>query len=285
MPSVAIISKPNKPELKEVLSGIIEWLQAHKYEVVLDPDSASYISGHKQATREKLCEHRPEFAVVLGGDGTLLAAARAVAHSGIPLLAVNLGSLGFLTEVSLAELYSHLRSITDRCCQIEERSMLHCRLIRNGRVHDEYEALNDLVLKGTAARLADFELSVNGRRVTEYKADAVIVATPTGSTAYSLAAGGPILVPSVKAFLITPVSPHALTHRPLVVEESSKISVVASLGPEEGFLSIDGQVSVPIRTGDCVECELAEYRVKLMREKNGQKFFDVLRTKLHWGER
>src|SRR5579859_5238265 len=108
MPSVAIISKPNKPELKEVLSGIIEWLQAHKYEVVLDPDSASYISGHKQATREKLCEHRPEFAVVLGGDGTLLAAARAVAHSGIPLLAVNLGSLGFLTEVSLAELYSHL---------------------------------------------------------------------------------------------------------------------------------------------------------------------------------
>jgi NAD+ kinase len=285
MPKVAIVSKPNKPELREVLSGVIHWLKTHGYSVVLDQCSSSYIDGSEHASREKLYEHHPEFAIVLGGDGTLLAAARALAHARVPLLAVNLGSLGFLTEVSLAELYTHLRSIADRCCQIDERAMLHCRLVRNGAVRDEYEALNDLVVKATAARLADFELSVNGRRVTEYKADAVIVATPTGSTAYSLAAGGPILVPSVQAFLITPVSPHALTHRPLVVEESSKISITVSVGPEDGFLSIDGQVSVPIENGDCIECELANYRVRLMREKNGQKFFDVLRTKLHWGER
>jgi NAD+ kinase len=285
MPTAAIISKPNKPELQEVLCGVINWLQEHGYDVVLDPDSASYVSGCRQAPREHLHGERPEFAVVLGGDGTLLAAARAFASARVPLLAVNLGSLGFLTEVSLPELYVHLRSITEHCCIIDERAMLHCRLIRNDKVEFDHDALNDVVMKATAARLADFKLSINGQRVTEYKSDALIVATPTGSTAYSLAAGGPILVPSVKVLLITPVSPHALTHRPLVVEESSKISVVVAVGPEEGYLSIDGQVSIPIKTGDRVECELAGYRVRLMRERDGSKFFDVLRTKLHWGER
>lgn len=285
MPTVAIISKPNKPELKEVLSGVIDWLQGQGYEVVLDPDSAVYLSGYQQAPREELYTHKPEFAVVLGGDGTLLAAARALAHAGVPLLAVNLGSLGFLTEVGLSELYLHLRSITEHCCAIDERSMLHCRLVRNGKVQHEREALNDVVTKATAARLADFELSINDLHVTDYKADALIVATPTGSTAYSLAAGGPILAPGVRALVITPVSPHALTHRPLVVEESSRIAVTISVGQEEGFLTIDGQVSVPVQNGDRVECELAKYRVKLMREKDGQKFFDVLRSKLHWGER
>ncbi|HEX4664105.1 MAG TPA: NAD(+)/NADH kinase [Terriglobales bacterium] len=285
MPTVAIISKPNKPELKEVISGVVSWLERHGYEVVVDPDSKTYASHCKQCPREQLHTHNPEFAVVLGGDGTLLAAARGLAHAGVPILAVNLGSLGFLTEVSLSELYEHLASITQRCCVVEERSMLHCRLIRNGRVQHEDEALNDVVMKATAARLADFELSIDGQRVTDYKADALIIATPTGSTAYSLAAGGPILVPGVKALLITPVSPHALTHRPLVVEEHSRIAVTIAVGQEEGFLTMDGQVSVPIESGDRVECGLAKYRVKLMREKDGQKFFDVLRTKLHWGER
>ena len=285
MPTVAIVSKPNKPELSEVLSGVIGWLENHGYQVILDPCSASYIDGHKPVSRDDLHAHKPEFAIVLGGDGTLLAAARAVAHAGIPLLAVNLGSLGFLTEVSLSELYVHLRSVTDRCCVIDERSMLHCRLTRGGRVLHELDALNDVVLKATAARLADFELSIDCCRVAEYKADALIIATSTGSTAYSLAAGGPILVPSVKAFVITPVSPHALTHRPLVVEDSSKISIRVAVGQEEAFLATDGQVSVPIQSGDLIDCELAQHRVKLMRAKNGQKFFDVLRSKLHWGER
>jgi NAD+ kinase len=285
MPTVAIISKPNKPELAEVVGGVIEWLHRRHYEIVLDRESAEYIDPSRATPREQLAAHKPEFAVVLGGDGTLLAASRALAHAGVPLLAVNLGSLGFLTEVSLEELYTQLRSITERCCMVDERSMLHCRLVRGAKVMHENEALNDVVLKGTAARLADFELSIDGHRVTDYKADALIIATPTGSTAYSLAAGGPILVPSVKAFLITPVSPHALTHRPLVIEESSKISITVSVGQEQGFLAMDGQVSIPIESGDCIECQLAECRVKLMRERNGQKFFDVLRSKLHWGER
>jgi NAD+ kinase len=285
MPTAAIITKPNKPELKDVLSGVIRWLEQHGYDVVIDPASGTYVSGYKQTERQQLHVFKPEFAVVLGGDGTLLAAARALAHAGIPLLAVNLGSLGFLTEVSLAELYTHLESITKQCCIIEERSMLHARIVRDGKVLYDHEALNDVVMKSTAARLADFELSINGYRVADYKADALILATPTGSTAYSLAAGGPILAPGVRAFVITPVSPHALTHRPLVVEDSSKMEVTITIGFEGAFLTVDGQVSVPIQSGDRVQGELSKFRVKLMRERNGQKFFDVLRTKLHWGER
>ena len=285
MPTAAIISKPNKPELKELICGVVDWLEGHGYQVVLDPESAIHVSGCQCAPRERLEGYKLDFAVVLGGDGTLLAAARALALAAVPLLAVNLGSLGFLTEISLSEMYAHLESITQQCCVVDERSMLHCRLIRGTTIVHENEALNDVVMKATAARLADFELSINGYRVTDYKADALIVATPTGSTAYSLAAGGPILAPGVKALVITPVSPHSLTHRPIVVEESSSIAVTISVGQEDGFLTMDGQVSIPIQNGDRVELELAQHRVKLMRQQNGQKFFDVLRRKLHWGER
>ena len=163
--------------------------------------------------------------------------------------------------------------------------MLHSRVVRNGNIVQQHEALNDVVMKATAARLADFELSINGCRVADYKADALILATPTGSTAYSLAAGGPILAPGVKAFVITPVSPHALTHRPLVVEDSCKIEVRVAIDTEGAALTVDGQVSAPLQSGDLVQCELSESRVKLMRAENGHKFFDVLRSKLHWGER
>jgi NAD+ kinase len=285
MPLAAIVSKPNKPELKKVLSGVLEWLGSNGYDVVVDEISGSYIPGLKVRKREQLASEHPEFVIVLGGDGTLLSAARAVVHARIPLLAVNLGSLGFLTEVSLPELYENLRSIVDHCCNIDERSMLHCRLLRDDIVLSEHEALNDVVLKGTAPRLVEFEVKINGHHVADYMADALIVATPTGSTAYSLAAGGPILAPNVKAFVITPVSPHALTHRPLVVEESSRITVKITVGNEEATLALDGQVNLPLRSGDRVECGLAKDRVKLMRVSDGYKFFDILRTKLHWGER
>lgn len=285
MPTAAIISKPNKPELAEVLTGVVEWLRRHKYEIVIDDESAGYVSGERQVAREELAAQKPDFVIVMGGDGTLLAAVRAVAHAGIPLLAVNLGSLGFLTEVSLSELYEHLRSIADRCCVIDERAMLHCALWRNGKIAGEYDALNDVVLRSTAARLADFDLSIDSHHVADYKADALIIATATGSTAYSLAAGGPILVPSVSAFVITPVSPHALTHRPLVVEESSRIVVTVVMGQEEASLAMDGQVSIPLTGGDRVECRLAKDRVKLVRTSNRYKFFEILRNKLHWGAR
>ncbi len=285
MPLTAIVSKPNKPELKEVLSGVVAWLRSNGFDIVVDEVSSSYLPGLKTRRREELASEKPDFVVVLGGDGTLLSAARVVAHAGIPLLAVNLGSLGFLTEVSLPELYENLRSIVDRCCNIDERSMLQCRLLRDDAVLSEDEALNDVVLKGTAPRLVEFDVTINGHHMANYMADALIVSTPTGSTAYSLAAGGPILAPNVKGFVITPVSPHALTHRPLVVEDSAQIAVKVSLGSEEATLALDGQVNLPLKNGDRVECGLAPDRVKLMRVSDGYKFFDILRTKLHWGER
>ena len=283
--SAAIISKPTKPELSRIAPEVAEWLRAHGYKVFIDPETAAYIPGSTNIVeREKLAEVAPEFVVVLGGDGTLLSAARAVACAGVPVLGINLGSLGFLTEVPLSELYSTLEAIEQGHCSVEARSMLHCRLERRGQVIAEHRALNDVVVnKSAIARLANFDLFIDKVFVSNYKADGLIVSTPTGSTAYSLAAGGPILTPSVEAFVITPVSPHALTHRTLVVRDTSEIVIENKSGQEEAFLSIDGQIGMPVLEGDLVHCWKSEYRVKLLRMR--KTFFDVLRTKLKWGQR
>ncbi|PYX87662.1 MAG: NAD(+) kinase, partial [Acidobacteria bacterium] len=223
--------------------------------------------------------------IVLGGDGTLLAAARAVAHAQIPILAVNLGSLGFLTEVALGELYPTLEAVHENRCGTERRAMLHCQLVRAGKCVAEYSALNDVVAgKGTIARMADFDLFLNGVLICNYKADGLILATPTGSTAYSLASGGPILVPNVDAFVITPVSPHSLTNRPLVVHDSAQFEIRVKTTPEESYLTVDGQVGTPLCAGDRVICKKSSDHVILLRLKD-RNFFDVLRTKLKWGER
>lgn len=284
--SAAIISKPAKPELSRIAPEVSDWLRSHRYEVFIDSETAVYMPGgsSRVVKREKLPELSPEFVVVLGGDGTLLSAARAVATAGIPVLGVNLGSLGFLTEVPLSELYPTLEAIEQGRCSVESRSMVHCRLERKGQLIAEHRALNDVVVnKSAIARLANFDLSIDQVFVSNYKADGLIVSTPTGSTAYSLAAGGPILVPSVEAFVITPVSPHALTHRALVVRDSSEIVIENKSGEEEAFLSIDGQIGMPVRDGDLVRCCKSEHRVKLLRMR--KTFFEVLRTKLKWGQR
>ena len=221
---------------------------------------------------------------MLGGDGTLLSAARAVAHEGVPILAVNLGSLGFLTEVPLSEMYSTLEAVDAGNCPSEERAVLDCSLIRDGECLAHHFALNDAVVnKSAIARLVDFDLLIDGVFVFNCKADGVIIATPTGSTAYSLAAGGPVLMPSVTSFVVTPVCPHSLTHRPLVVTDKATIELRVETGGEEAFLSIDGQVGVPVKQGDRVLCHRASHTVKLLRMK--KTFFDVLRNKLKWGQR
>jgi NAD+ kinase len=197
---------------------------------------------------------------------------------------VNLGSLGFLTEVPLDQLYATLEAVEQKRCRTESRAMLHCELERGGQCMAEYHALNDVVVnKGAIARLADFDLYIDNDYVSNYKADGLIVATPTGSTAYSLAAGGPILMPAVNAFLVTPVSPHALTHRPLVVRDSAEISIVVKRAEEQAFLSVDGQVGMPLMDGDRVRCRQSAHKVELLRTQ--RTFFEVLRTKLKWGQR
>ena len=223
------------------------------------------------------------FVVVLGGDGTLLSAARAVAKAGIPVLGVNLGSLGFLTEVPLDDLYSTLESIEKNCCNVEVRSMVNCEVSRKDSRIAQFDALNDVVVgKGTISRLNHCDVYIDHIFVSSYQADSLIVSTPTGSTAYSLAAGGPILMPSVEAFVVTPVSAHSLTHRPLVVRETAEIEIIVKTD-EEAYLSIDGQVGMPLLDGDQVRCRKSQHQVKLLHIQG--TFFDVLRAKLKWGQR
>jgi NAD+ kinase len=282
--TAAIVSKPEKPELASVVPELASWLLAHQYEVVVDPETAAYVNGVTVLPRSEMVSRSPNFVVVLGGDGTLLAAARAVAKACVPILGVNLGSLGFLTEVPLEQLYSTLSAIDEGHCQCESRSMVHCEVMRANACVATYDSLNDVVVgKSTIARLNHCDVYVDEVFVSSYKADSLIVSTPTGSTAYSLAAGGPILMPSVAAFVITPVSAHALTHRPLVVRDTSVIEIVVKTGEEEAYLSVDGQVGMPMYDGDRVLCRKSDYCVQLLRLQ--KTFFDVLRTKLKWGQR
>ncbi len=284
MKSAAIISKPAKPELAGILPEILTWFRQRDYKVYLDEETAQYIDGEEVVKRKQLGTKHPDFALVLGGDGTLLSAARALAHEDVPILAVNLGSLGFLTEVPLSEMFATMEAVDACRCPIEERSVLDATVFRGNEQLAHHFALNDVVVnKNAISRLVDFDLLIDGAFVLHYKADGVIIATPTGSTAYSLAAGGPVLMPSVASFVVTPVCPHALTHRPLVVNDQAQIELHVETGAEEAFLSIDGQVGMPLKQGDRVHCHKAAHTVKLMRVR--RTFFDVLRNKLKWGQR
>src|SRR3954471_22694049 len=285
MKTVAIISKPGRPPLAEGATRLVKWLGANDYSVIADAETCAVVPGLECVPRESMAARKPKFVVVLGGDGTMLAAARAVAQAGIPILGVNLGSLGFMTEVRLEELETTLEALAHEKCVLDARAMLHCQLVRGGKRVETYEALNDIVVnKAALARMVDFDVYVNQQFVSNYKADGVIVATPTGSTAYSLAAGGPILTPSVDAFVITPVSPHALTNRPLVVPDRSEIVIDVKQPQEEAYLTVDGQEGGPLRQGDRIVCRKSEHTVQLLHLPQ-RSFFDVLRTKLKWGER
>jgi NAD+ kinase len=287
MPLAAIISKPQKTELETVLPELRAWLGERGWESVLDVESAAYLAGVEGVVRAELPEHKPDLAVVLGGDGTLLAAARAFARTTTPLLSVNLGSLGFLTEVPLSDLYATLQAWCEGTAAVELRSMMRAELFCAGRgaVTRRWDALNDVVVaKGTIARMADFTVTIDGALVATFRADGVILSTPTGSTAYNLAADGPIVMPSVNCMVVTPICPHLLTIRPIVVPGELGISVRVVGVPNETYLTVDGQEAVPMHVGDEVRCCRSEYSVRLLRLRpNG--LFNVLRSKLKWGER
>jgi NAD+ kinase len=285
MKRAAIIAKQGKPELAKVVSAVAGWLIDHGYSIVADSITREFCPQCEPAEREELVLKKPDFVIVLGGDGTLLSTARNVARAGIPILGVNLGSLGFLTEVKQEEILQALAAIDGGRCDVSERCMLHCQLRRGGECIASYEALNDVVVNQSAlARITDFDVRVNGAFVANYKADGLIVSTPTGSTAYSLAAGGPILFPSIPGFVITPVAPHALTNRPLVVPDTALIEVAMRVTRESAYLTVDGQQGMPLADGDVVQCKKSQFTVKLMKLAE-RSFFDVLRTKLKWGER
>jgi NAD+ kinase len=229
--------------------------------------------------------YAPGLVIVLGGDGTLLAVARIFAATGTPILSVNLGYLGFLTEVRLAELYATLDGWCNDCYQIDERAMLHAELWRGAAEYSSFEALNDVVVsKGDIARMGEFAVELDGKTVAVFRADGVIVSTPTGSTAYTLAANGPILTPDVDAMVVTPICPHLLTLRPIVVRGDASLNVRIVGVPNTALLTVDGQQAVELLRGDEVRCRRSLHTVKLVRLSEGS-FFEALRSKLSWGER
>ena len=228
MTRVAIVSKPRKEGLTGLLEDLIGWLRKHGYEPLLDHERGKYTTAAPSVDRDELPSFSPELVIVLGGDGTLLSVARIFASKSTPILSVNLGFLGFLTEVRLADLFATLESWCTGCHNLDERAMLHSELWRAGTLHSSYEALNEIVVsKGDIARMGEFAVELDGKKVARFRADGVIVSTPTGSTAYTLAANGPILTPDVDAMVVTPICPHLLTLRPIVVRGDASLTVRA----------------------------------------------------------
>ncbi len=282
---VAIVSKPQKEELVRLLPELIDWLRQRGYEPLLDEESGKYTSAARVVERAELPNQQPALVIVLGGDGTLLAAARIFAATGTPILSVNLGYLGFLTEVRLADLYATLDGWCKDCFEVDQRAMLHAELWREGELKSSHEALNDVVVsKGDIARMGEFGVDLDGKTVAEFRADGVIVSTPTGSTAYTLAANGPILTPDVDALVVTPICPHLLTLRPIVVRGDALLNVRLVGIPTAALLTVDGQQAVQLLRGDEVHCRRSEFTVKLVRLSESS-FFEALRSKLSWGER
>ncbi|MGD0498620.1 MAG: NAD(+)/NADH kinase [Bryobacteraceae bacterium] len=281
--AVGIISKPGAEPAGAIAPKLVAWLSARGLRVRMDRETAFYCRA-AGLPREEVPEGC-DLVVVLGGDGTLLSAARAIGKREIPLFAVNLGGLGFLTAITVDELYPELERAFRGEHRIANRKLLNVEVARGGQAAAAFEALNDAVLaKSALARMIDLDAHVDGQFVCAYKADGLIVSTPTGSTAYSLSAGGPIIFPSVPAICLTPICPHMLTNRPVLVPETSVIRVVSRSPDDSVYLTIDGQVGVPIRKDDEVVCRSSNYSLRLVRPPR-MKFFDVLRAKLKWGER
>lgn len=282
MQKIGIIPKRQDSRVRDVVGEVIPWLQSRDVEVYLDQDSSVQCPAetHRVAPGEMI--GRVDVILVLGGDGTLLHAARIVGAAGIPILGVNLGSLGFLTEVKLEEMYSALEGLVSGHYQLEERGLLNVEVVREGRTEAQYLALNDAVInRGALARIIDLEVSVNTQPVLFTRADGLIISTPTGSTAYSLAAGGPILYPTLEAFIIAPICPHTLTNRPVVIPDRDEVEVCLQRGTDV-MLTVDGQVGMPLQQQDRLKVSRAQSTMKLVLPF-GSTFFKLLREKLRWG--
>jgi NAD+ kinase len=282
--TIGLISKPHVERAAEIVRGLIDWLVSRGVELRLDEVTAAYVARTDGLPRSVVPDGC-DFIVVLGGDGTLLSAARAAGGRDVPLFAVNLGGLGFLTTIPIGEIYPELERALAGELRSAKRRMLHCDLVRGGQTVSAYEALNDVVLhKASIARMIDLEAHVDAQFVCIYKGDGLVVGTPTGSTAYSLSAGGPIVFPSVACLSLTPICPHMLTNRPVIVPDSSVIRIRNRGGDGETYLTVDGQVGEPLHCDDVVICKSSSHSIRLIRPPK-LMFFDVLREKLRWGER
>jgi NAD+ kinase len=282
---IGVVAKPGAPEARDVILKLLEWLAARGLTAVLEKETAGLVSSATVASVGKPeLPAQVDLVVVLGGDGTLLSMARAVGDLGVPLLGVNLGGLGFLTATTLDEMFPALTAVLDGRMVVDERMMLSARVVRNGQRLCEYVALNDVVItKSAMSRIIEFAVSVEGQHATSYRADGLIISTPTGSTAYSLSAGGPILFPTMDAIVLTPICSHTLTNRPIVLPGMHRVEVTLP-ADQDVMATVDGQIGVNLKELDTVEVVKAAARIRLVRFPQ-KGFFSVLRTKLKWGER
>ncbi|MBN2054812.1 NAD(+)/NADH kinase [bacterium] len=282
---IGIIAKPHVTHARRTVAELLVWLRGHEFDTIMDEATAALVDNGASCSRDEIIE-RVDMIIVLGGDGTLLSVARRSHQRQIPLLAVNLGGLGFLTAITLKELYPALEAICAGAYTVSRRMLLEMSIIRSGKVIATNCALNDVVInKAALARIIDLETYVDEKLMTVYKADGLIIATPTGSTAYALSAGGPILEPTMAALILAPICPHTLTQRPLVVSDAVTVDVILkSRYREEVTVTLDGQVGHSLQYADVVTVKKARLTVPLIQYPT-QNFFHVLRTKLKWGTR
>jgi NAD+ kinase len=283
--AAGIICKPIPEMASAVVPPLRKWLHDRKIGVFIDEQTQAVVGANGPALpREELVD-KVDLLIVLGGDGTLLAVARALAGRSVPILAVNLGGLGFLSSVTLDELYPVLETILAGEHLTSERMMLEAEIIHSNKPAERLTALNDAVAnKAALARMLDLDVHVDQHHVGRYRADGLIIATPTGSTAYSLAAGGPIIHPDIDAFVITPICPHMLTNRPLVIPDTARVEVRFPATGEPVFLTIDGQIGFQLQPQDRVVITKASTKVQVIRPPR-KTYYEILRSKLRWGER
>jgi NAD+ kinase len=286
MNRIGIIAKKNKPEAVAIARHLVEWLQPKKIQVYIEEEIGELLSPTlwKPIQREAIPTD-VEMIIVLGGDGTLLSVARQVWNKNIPILGVNLGGLGFLTEITLDELYPVLEKVLQNEFEINERDVLNAEVIRRGERIAEFIVLNDAVInKGALARIIDLETTIDGEYLSTFRSDGLIISTPTGSTAYNLSAGGPIVFPSLHTIIITPICPHTLTIRPIIIPDHVRIRALLKSRNEEVTLTLDGQQGFTLEFEDVVEVRKAEGRILLIKSPY-RRYFELLREKLKWGER
>ncbi len=278
--TIGILTKPSAPNMRQHVAQVQDWLRIHQKNVLLDSNDMPPSPSCPE--RQRIAKHA-DLLIVLGGDGTMLSGARLVEERGIPILGVNMGGLGFLTEIIFDDLPKALEKIFSEEFQLDTRLMLAVHIRRAGHIIGTYTALNDVVVsKGHLARMIATSVSVNDAFMTNMQSDGLIVSTPTGSTAYSLSTNGPILDPALEALLINPICPHTLSHRPFL--SPSNVSISIQLTSQEGAMAtVDGQEGEEIFTGDIVEIRASEHRTQLIRFP-GRSYFEVLRTKLRWGD-
>lgn len=284
MKKIGVFAKIQDPRCREVAGELLRWLLGRGFTPLLEECLARHLGRNDGIRREEI-PAMADLVIVLGGDGTLISVARLVGKSEVPILGINLGSLGFLTEIPVSGIYGALESCLYGGCRVSQRMMLNISLVRDGKEIGSYHALNDAVInKGAPAKIITLDASVDGSFLATFKADGLIVASPTGSTGYSLSANGPIVDPTIDCIIITPICSHTLTNRPIVVSADIVVTIVLHSQVENVMLTLDGQVGIPLEYCDEIRIGRSRHRTRLVLSEDTD-YFNVLRSKLKWGER